>query len=191
MAEEPLVFAYCNGRIFSFERAQTHSPSVFGGPIEAELSGVEHGPKPLHMIACLSSEHLPALGRHHIHDLPLIYGMCYDGCSLDYRVDIGPKVALRKLSPTQSSDDWPYPNYPLLLRCVPLQIGETRRCSYAEFAQRFCNMPELQPTKLVVAVPPPATLGFSLWGSSAGDDVTILFECDLSDRIVYASNICD
>jgi hypothetical protein len=121
MAEEQLVIAYCNGRIFSFERAQTHSPSVFGGPIEAELSGVEHGPKPLHMIACLSSEHLPALGRHH----------------------------------------------------------------------RFCNMPELQPTKLVVAVPPPATLGFSLWGSSAGDDVTILFECDLSDRIVYASNICD
>ena len=148
MAEEQLVFAYCNGRIFSFERAQTHSPSVFGGPIEAELSGVEHGPKPLHMIACLSSEHLPALGRHHIYDLPLIYGMCYDGCDLEYRVDdIGRHVEFRKLSPTQSSDDWPYRNFPLLLPCVPLRVGETRRASYAEFAQAFPNMPEPQPTE--------------------------------------------
>src|SRR5262249_567221 len=150
MGEERLVFAYCSGRVFSFERAQMHSPSVFGGPMTAELSGVEHGPKPLHMIASLSSEHLPPLDRHDMTDLPVIYGMCYDGCSLDYRVDVGPKAALRKLSPAQSSDDWPYSNYPLLLPRVPLRIAETRKCSYAEFAERFCNMPRLQPTELVV-----------------------------------------
>jgi hypothetical protein len=189
MAEEQLVFAYCNGRLFSFERAQAHSPSVFGGPIKAELFGIEHGPRPLHMIASLSSEHLPALGSHQMPDLPLIYGMSYDGCSVDYRIDVGPKVELRKLSPTQSSNDWPYPNYPLLLPRVPLRIGETRKCSYPEFAQAFSNMPKLQPTELVVAVPSPTTLGASLWGEG-GDFVTILFECDLSDRIVYASNIC-
>jgi hypothetical protein len=33
-----------------------------------------------------------------------------------------------------------------------------------------------------------ATLRVSLWGMADGDDVTILFECDLADRIVYASN---
>jgi hypothetical protein len=71
---------------------------------------------------------------------------------------------------------------------VPLQIGETRTASYAEFAQAFPNMPEPQPTELVVAVPPPATLGVSLWGWGGGEDVTILFECDLADRVVYASN---
>jgi hypothetical protein len=64
-----------------------------------------------------------------------------------------------------------------------------RRCSYEEFAQAFPNMPGLQPTELVVAVPPPATLGVSLWGMGDGDDVTILFECDLADRVVYASNL--
>jgi len=191
MAEEQLVFAYCDGTSFAFERAPTHAWSMFGGPLEAKLSGVGHGPKPLHMIARLSSEHLPALARHHVFNLPLLYGMCYDGCSLEYRVELGLKVELLKLSPTESSDDWPYPNYPLLLPYVPLQIGETRKCSYAEFAQAFPNMPESQPTELVVAVPPPATLGVSLWGSGGGDAVTILFECDLTDQIVYASNICD
>ncbi len=45
MAVEQLVWAYCEGTVFSFERAQVHSPSVFGGPMEVELSGIEHGPK--------------------------------------------------------------------------------------------------------------------------------------------------
>jgi hypothetical protein len=188
MAEEQLVFAYCDGTIFSFERAQTHSGSVFGGPMEVELSGIEHGPMRLHMIVQLASGDVPALGRHGLHSIPLIYGMCYSGCNIDYRVDRGRKVELLKLSPTQSSDDWPYRNFPLLLPYVPLQIGETRTDSYAEFAQAFPNMPEPQPTELVVAVTPPATLGVSLWGRGGGEDVTILFECDLEDRVVYASN---
>jgi hypothetical protein len=34
-------------------------------------------------------------------------------------------------------------------------------------------------------------LGVSLWGWGGGEDVTILFECDLADRVVYASNRCD
>jgi hypothetical protein len=190
MAEEQLVFAYCDGTIFSFERAQTHSWSVFGGPMEAKLSGIEHGPKPLHMIASLSSEDLPALGPRHVFNLPLIYGLCYSGSNIEYRVDIGLKVELLKLSPTQSSDDWPYANFPLLLPYVPLQIGETRSASYAEFAEAFPNMPESQPTELVVVVPTPATLGVSLWGKG-GDNVIILFECNLPDQMVYASNRCD
>lgn len=191
MAEEQLVLAYYDGTVFSFERAREHSESVFGGPMEAKLSGIEHGPKPLHLIARLGSQHLPGLRGHHLFDIPLVYGMCYDGCRLEYRVDTVGAIELTELTPTESSDDWPYPHFPLLLPYVPLQIGETRRCSYAEFAQAFPNMPDEQPSELVVAVPPPATLGVSLWGSSGDpENVTILFECDLSDRVVAASNLC-
>jgi hypothetical protein len=194
MAEEQLVFAYCDGTVFSFERAQGPSASTFGGPMEVTLSGVAHGPKPLHMVAQLSAMHLcgtpnqEAIFRR-LFDVPLIYGMCYDGCGLEYRVDAGSKVELLRLRPTQSSDDWPYPNYPSLLPYVPLQVSATRSSSYEEFAQSFPNMPE-QPTELVVVVPSPATLGVSLWGKW-GDNVIILFECDLEDRIIYASNQCD
>jgi hypothetical protein len=195
MAEEQLVFAYYDGTVFSFERAQRHSESIFGGPMEAKLSGIEHGPKPLHTIAQLASTHLRttqlgAADRDNLFDIPLIYGMCYSGCNIEYHVDVVGHVEIRKMSPTQSSDDWPYPNFPLLLPYVPLQVGETRRAGYAEFAQAFPNMPEPQPTELVVVVPPPATLGISLWGRAGGEDVTILFECDLSDQMVFASNIC-
>jgi hypothetical protein len=190
MAGEQLVFAYCGGTVFSFERGSKHSESAFGGPMTVRLSGIEHGPKPLHMIARLGSGDLPPLQGHFPIDIPLIYGMCYDGCSIEYRVHSGGPIELRELTPTESSDDWPYLHFPLLLPYVPLQIGETRRCSYAEFAEAFPNMPDEQPSELVVAVPPPATLGFSLWGSGDHENVTILFECDLSDRVVAASNRC-
>jgi hypothetical protein len=189
MAEEQLVFAYCDGTALSFERAHEHSVSVFGGPMEYELSGIVHGPKPLHMIAQLSAMHLDFPDRR-LFDIPLIYGMCYDGCEVEYRVDlISRHVEIRRMSPTESSNHWPYPHYPALLPYVPLKIGETRRCSYAEFAEPFPNMPE-QPTELVVVVPTPATVGVSLWGGLDGDDVILLFECDLADRMVYAINKC-
>jgi hypothetical protein len=194
--EEQLVFAYYNGTLFSFERAHSYSASEFGGPIDVKLSGIEHGPKPIHLIAQLAASHLRAkpLGaaeRDNLFDIPLIYGMCFDGCNIDYHVDIKGNVEIRKMRPTESSDDWPYRNYPSLLPYLPLRVGETRDCSYAEFAEPFCNMPEQQTTELVVAVPTPATLGVSLWGRGAGEYVTIVFECDLAERMVYAFNVCD
>ena len=188
MAEEQLVLAYCDGAIFAFERAQKYSGSVFGGPMEAELAGVEYGPKPLHLMARLSCAHIPVLSRHYLLDIPLIYGMCYSGCQLTYRIAHG-KIELLKLRPAESLDDWPYPFFPPLLPYVPLQLGDRRLASYAEFAQAFPNLPDQQPRELVVAVPPPATLGVSLWGIGDGDDVTVVFECDLEAKTVDAFNV--
>jgi hypothetical protein len=191
MAEEQLVWAYCQGTLFTFERAQARTSSMFGGLTEMTVSGIEHGRQPFRMIAQLAASDLRASGHRGLFDIPLIYGMCYDGCSLEYHVDGRGNIELRRLSPTQSSDDWPYRHFPLLLPYFPLALGATRRSSYDEFAERFPNMPEQQSADLVVAVPNPATLGISLWGRSAGDDVTILFECDLAEKIVEASNRCD
>src|SRR5262249_16806109 len=197
MAAERLVIAYCNGNIFSFERAETHAESKFGGPFGDEpIIGIEYGPKPLHLIARLAEGHFTGGTPMQLVSIPLIYAMYYSGCEIEYRLkpgtprDPGTKIELLKVSPTESSADWPYPAVPPLLPYVPLQLAETRAGSYEEFAEGFPNMPRLQPTDLVVVVPPPATLGLSLWGSGDAEGVTILFECDLADRVVYASNRC-
>ena len=110
------------------------------------------------------------------------------GCEVEYHVD-GRHIEICRMSPTESSDHLPYPQYPALLPYVPLEIGETRRCSYAEFAERFPSMPE-HPAELIVVVPAPATLGVSLWGRGDDGDVILLFECDVADRMIYASNGC-
>jgi hypothetical protein len=190
MAAEQLVLAYCDGTVFSFERAERLSPSWFGGPLEARITGIKFGPSPLHMIARLARSDFAGSSRSDLFDIPLIYGVCYEACDLEYRVDDVGKIELRQLDPTESSDDWPYPNYPPLLPHVPLQLGEARLSTYEAFAEPLPNMPRLQPTELVVVVPAPATLGVSLWGKYGDGDVVILFECDLEKRVVYASNRC-
>jgi len=190
MQSEPLVFAFHADRLYTFERAPRHSPSAFGGPMPADISGRPFGPKPLHLIARLASCHLPALGENHLFDLPLIYGLNYDGCCLDYRVEYGHKVELTAIEPAASSDGWPYANFPPLLPYVPLRLDDTPRVeSYDNFATRIPNMPETPPAELIVAVPPPASIGVSFWGPSDPDDITIVFACDLKKRTVNAFNL--
>jgi hypothetical protein len=190
MPNEPLVFAFHEDRLYIFERASRYSPSVFGGPLAATVSGPPFGPKPLHLIACLGGWHIPALNKNYLFELPLIYGLQYDGCSLDYRVEFGHKIELLGIAPAASSDDWPYPNFPPLLPYIPLRLDDTpRSTSYDSFAERFPNMPGRQPAELIVAVPPPADVGVSFWGAGDGDDTTIVFACDLKKKTVSACNV--
>jgi hypothetical protein len=190
MPREPLVFAFHDDRLYTFERAERHSASVFGGPLAAGISGRPFGPRPLHLVACLGGWHIPALNDHRLIELPLIYGMSYEACELRYRMDdFARRVELLHITPATSSDDWPYLNFPPLLPYVPLRLDDTpRRVSYDTFAECLPNMPEKQTADLMVAVPPPATIGLSLWSSADADGVTILFECDLKSRQVSASN---
>ncbi len=184
---EPLVFAFHDSRLYTFERAERYSHSAFGGPMPT-VTGPSFGPKPLHVIATLSVWHIPALGN--LSPLPLVYGMHYDGCQLEYRIKHSHHIELLRISPSASSEDWPYRNFPPLLPYVPLRLSDTAaRVSYEEFAVRFPNMPEKQSADLVVAVPPPATIGVSLWGGGDGDGVTILFGCDLGERTVSVANV--
>jgi hypothetical protein len=39
-------------------------------------------------------------------------------------------------------------------------------------------------------VPPPATIGVSLWGDGDASDATIIFACDLKAKEVSATNVC-
>jgi hypothetical protein len=187
---EPLVFAFHQDRLYTFEPTDAHSASAFGGPLEAKIGGRLFGPKPLHHIACLRSWHLPTLGQHFVSDLHLIYGMHYGGCELSYRLTKAREIELLDIEPQRSAEGWPYPDFPPLLPYLPLRLDDAPRFeSYDDFARRFPNMPSPQPAELMVAVPPPATIGLSLWGGGDSNGVTIVFECDLTKKEVKAYNI--
>jgi hypothetical protein len=185
MSRESLIYAFHDKRLYIFEEAERRAHSHFGGPLPCEIIGQPFGPKPLHQVAYLSGLHISALSRNHLHELPLIHGMYFDGCQMSYRVESGHKLEILKIQPAQSLDNWPYANFPPLLPYIPLRLEDTPcSASYDEFAKRFPNMPS-EPAELMVAVPPPETIGLSLWGDSGDwDDVTIIFECDLKKREV-------
>jgi hypothetical protein len=180
MSHDSLVLVFHDKKLYRFERAERLSGSHFGGPLEAEFSGEPFGPKPLHLIARLGSLHISALSQFYLSQMPLVFGMHYDGCELVYHIESERKIEILRIAPSTSLDDWPYTNFPPLIPYYPLRLSDSPRSeSYDSFAQRFPNMPWPQPTEMVVCVPPPATIGLSFWGGGDWNDVTIVFECDL------------
>lgn len=183
MAGETLLYALHDDRLYKFERADQLSGSHFGGPLHAEFSGQTFGSKPLHLIACLGSLHIPALSAPYLNQMPLIFGMCYDGCELVYGFEADRRIEILRINPATSLDDWPYTNFPPLIPYMPLRLQDSPSLgNYDSFAQRFPNMPWPQPAELVVAVPPPQTIGLSFWQGGDWNEVTIVFECDLKKR---------
>ena len=138
--------------------------------------------------------HLPILAEQRpLFELPLLYGMQYSGCCLSYRLGLRSdrKVSLTSITPRRSSRGWPYEHYPTLLPYVPLSIKQRRRMSYRAFARGYPNLSNTQPASLVVVVPPPSSIGVSLWGPVGdAEEVTIVFECDVARETVKAYNIC-
>jgi hypothetical protein len=189
--DDYVLTAYVEGTSYYFRRFGSHAFSYFGGPSEYEITGMDHGPKRLHHIATIHGGELPALrGTGNLGGLPLIYGMCFDGCRMKYKVTRY-ELELSELQPTTSSDNWPYPDFPTLLPYFPLEVFQSRTEPYRAWADRFPNLALDQPTDLVVAIPPPANIGVTLWGGfEDAEGVVIVFECDLKAHEVKAYNVC-
>jgi hypothetical protein len=187
--KERLVHAHCDGVDYTFAPAGRITSFHFGGPLDRTVTGLDHGPRRLHAIASLSSRAIRALGRTYLLDFPLIYGMCFDGCDMTYRIIDSREIEVLRMSITRSLDDWPYRGFPDLLPFVPLQLATATPRSYADFARRFPNLPDRREGQLMVCVPPPATIGLSLWGAGDLEGVTIVFDCDLTTATVHAYNV--
>jgi hypothetical protein len=115
--------------------------------------------------------------------------MCYGSGQLTYRFKYSDVSIL--VSPGAFTKDWPYRDYPPILPYVPLAVSKRKKQSWRQFAADFPNMKEDQPSDLVVVVPPPATIGVSLWGLTGDSEgVAIVFECDLETQKVTAYNVC-
>jgi hypothetical protein len=191
MAGQALITAFYKGTRYSLTPAGTIEFSAFGGPSETKVSGIRHGPLPLHFLGRLSGAEFVPLRGSNVHNLPLLYGICYSGCLLKYRVESEGEVKILELRPTKSAKGFPYEDYPRMLPYVPLQLSKKERMSYAKFAASFSNFPDTQSAELVVVIPPPASVGVSLWGKwGDAEGVAIVFECDLNNRTVQAYNVC-
>ncbi|QCK85422.1 hypothetical protein E8L99_06385 [Phreatobacter aquaticus] len=187
--KERLVHAHCDGVDYTFVPAGRITSFHLGGPLDWTVTGLDHGPRRLHAIAKLSGRAIRALSRTYLLDFPLVYGMCFGGGDMTYRLTHSHEVEVLSMSSTRSLDDWPYRGFPDLLPFVPLMLASAVPRSYADFAKRFPNLPDRPDGQLIVCVPPPATIGLSLWGSADLDGVTIVFDCDLTTATVHSYNV--
>lgn len=186
---EPLLIVHKSGRTAFFDRAEQHSPSSFGGPLELSVEGL-HLPMQLHHIAWLSHNQLKNQGPSRYLDLPLVHPMRYSGGMLTYTFS-RESIQILELEPPEASDSWPYRGFPELLPFHPVEVISEISEEWSTFVERAPNLPAQQPADVVVLVPPPQGLGFTLWGRSGdAEGVTIVFECDLLAKKVITYNVC-
>src|SRR5688500_6429614 len=103
--------AYYGGTAYFLAPTDRYTGSYFGGPSDVSLTGVRHGPEPLHHVLTIDYRVVPALEEAYLFQLPLFYGLRYDGCELTYRAS-SDDCRITKLSPRKSSANWPYRDYP-------------------------------------------------------------------------------
>jgi hypothetical protein len=180
-----------DGQAYILERADEHTGSYFGGPFERPVTGVKHSPRSLHHIASLNGHCFEPLwhviGGGNLH---LLYGMCYDGCHLKYRISVA-GVEVLEMKPTTSAEDWPYSDYPAYLSYFPLRLQQRSQCRMEEFLDLACQPIDVSTSEVLVLVPPSPVLGMSLWGPSGdAENTQIVFRCDLAKRTVEAYNQC-
>jgi hypothetical protein len=187
---ETLLFAYDGKTTYSFSRAEKYSFSVFGGPRDFKIKGKRAGADRLHYIACLNHNDLPILGApSYVHELPLLHGLRYVNGNLKYQFEYSDISILS--SPGKYDDEWPYRDYPTLLPYIPLTVTKRKKQTWEQFAADFPNMKDEQPSDVVVIVPPPMTIGMSVWGRDGdGEGVAMVFECDLKKKQVTTYNVC-
>jgi len=189
--QEELVVIYHAGWATPLVRSMAHSLSFFGGPLDREATGA-HLAKPLHHIATIHLSHLQAFDNpHQARKLPLVYGLSYDSGLLRYSFEDHQRIAIAPGTLGEPTPDWPYRSYSELLPYVPLEVGKPAQETWEEFCKRAPNLPSTQPSELVVLVPPPATIGFSMWGPVGdAEGVTLVFECALERKTVTTYNVC-
>ena len=185
-------FAYHKGKVTTFKRGTEFARSYFGGPADFKVKGIEHGPKKLHHIASILNSDVGLDVHGHGGFLPFYYGMCFDGCELEYSCSYMGYITINKMEPVESIDDWPYDDYPRYLPYFPLEVDEQSEVSNEQIIERLCQyVDEVSDDTFVFVVPSNPELGFSMWGPSGdAEGVELIFLFDTKTGTVRIHNVC-
>jgi hypothetical protein len=192
LRSENLPYAFYKGRVTNFKNSNRFLSTYYGGPSEVLVNGEEHGPRPLHHIFTVRNIDLGVVGYDFGFIIPFFYGMTFDGCRLEYKRRSTQAIEVTKISPSISSEDWPYPGYPLHLPYIPLEVNSNRECSLQEFSDSVMQgVLRTSETELIVVVPTNPESRMSIWGPSGdAESVQIIFRYDTATGITMAYNAC-
>ena len=122
---------------------------------------------------------------------PLLYAFTFNGCELRYQMLSDTEVQIVELTPQQSSDDWPYPDYPAFFESIPFDFSEPKPLSIKQVNDlTWQGIDDATNETLIVVVPPSDSYGVSLWGDGDAEEVQVVFQIQGSSGTVSVSNQC-
>jgi len=191
LGNENYPYAFYQGRVVTFKSSLRMATSYFGGPGQFVIRGKKHGPRPLHHIVTLWIRDIEVPCSHGF-VIPFFYGLSFEGCDLEYKRVAHSAIEVTEISPSKSSHDWPYDNYPYQLPYIRLEVREKHECSLSEFSDSVMQgIKTVADAELIVVVPANPELRMSIWGP-AGDaeQVQMVFRYDTGSCVTRAYSAC-
>ena len=117
----------------------------------------------------------------------LYYGLCFEGCQLEWTRTHTAAIQITKMEPRKSTKDYPYFGYPDSLPYFPLEIIDKTEIEFSEVEEEFDDTGwDLDPSRVYVLAHSHGDLGLALFHpESCGD---ILFELDTETGEVRATS---
>lgn len=186
----PIAEIYHRGKIWSLVPGGADSHSYFGGPHTDHVeSSVDLDSAIIHHIATIN---LPKFGVGNPRfgfSVPLFYGVCHEGCTIEYHKITPAAVEITSLEPAEADEGYPYHGYPAVIPFYELGIGETQDCKPSDLEDRLANTGwPIRADCLYVIVKQHPAVGHSLF--EPGSNVEIVFEYDPEAGTVRGTNQC-
>ena len=186
----PLIEIYANGTSWELVPGGSDALSYFGGPNVGYLgSEVDLPGAVIHHVATIN---VAKFGPGNIalgFSVPLLYGICHEGCELTYRKTAPAAVQITSLEPQAAEDGYPYHGYPAVLPYYPLGVAGSESYEVRDLEDRIANTGwKTREGCLYAVVMQHPSIGHCLFTPNA--DAEIVFEYDLQKGTVRATNQC-
>lgn len=185
---DPVATVFSGGMRYLLGRSGSKKPSYFGGPgYDMVIEGPRYGPRRVHHILTLSH------GAHGIRatgfKTSFYYGLCFDGCRLEWQRKATAAIQITRIEPRKSARDFPYFGYPDLLPYFPLETKHQSAASADDIKQAIYNTSwNIDSSKVYVIAHSHPELGIALLTPES--DVDLVFEYDTSTGRIRATNQC-
>ena len=186
----PIADVCYKGKCCSLIPGGTDAQSYFGGPHTVHVeSSVDLDSAIIHHIATIN---LPKFGVGNPRfgfSVPLFYGICHEGSTIEYRKTATSAVEISSLEPAEADEGYPYHGYPPVIPFYQLGLGETHEYEPAILKDRLANTGwDIRDDCLYVIVMQHPAVGHSLF--EPGSEVELVFEYDPASGTVRATNQC-
>ena len=122
-------------------------------------------------------------------NLPLLYGICHEGCEIEYQKIATEAIEISSLDPKKADAGYPYHGYPSILPYYRLGILSESEVQPSDFEDRLANTGwDLDSSFIYVIVMQHPHIGHCLFDTD--DEAEIVFEYQPDSGICRATNQC-
>jgi hypothetical protein len=193
MSSEPSLFeVFYKGNYWDLvPGCSDDAAASFGGPFSHHVeSPLDLDEAVIHNVGTLTLSKFGVGTTKFGFTIPLIFGICHEGCSMTYRKIASHAIEITSISSSAADDGFPYHGYPPVIPYYRLGFGKNGEIAREKLSDLLHNTGwTISESNLYVIVRQHPNVGHCLF--EGGDDVEIVFEYSPDTGEFRVTTQCD